>query len=1260
MPPESQYRQEPFIEELGKDGSLGARGARGSPLQDRTGKENAGINRDAELRLQQLEGNQAHLAMDLQSMKGMGALMVGWRDQMETASAHLAAVLGLVERDGKAVRSELEDLRAHKDQSEAAITQMQALVLHLQTQLGRGQGTGRPALEMGRLRDDIKRLEADSRKLSEGMSGQLQVRNSAGERTMAKCSQLEEQQAALRYVQRMQGEQLNLMQSWLGDLIDQYNTRPQQQSFPAPDLPLRLCDKLDSLGSGDRSSLATSQGDMQLQLHTSSAVQPRVQSPSTSGGGALGTSRSLLLTNRTTPGTARAPDAHPLDFSDGMSSASDSSPQRTAEPSPSRRHSQAARKRTPSKRAVPALTGLALKPRGEEDEPEEPAPAAAVGNKASERSQSSLLEQVAQLQLQLQQATSGSHQAAGETGAQAAPQQQASTHTPDAAQAAESPQSLPPELPSQGSRIPRPPSSQKPPTATPSKRRSQPSQHPTPSRTPQKGTHATAPHPHPSSAGPPSRVGAVRTGTAARTGDAAEVGTHQKRSGVGRMRRSSFCIGENGSIPMETSASPAAGGAIPATKQSIVKNASRNTSTPPTAPRTRVVDPRQSPPPIASGIAKRGTRPRSTPLGAGGVNSNPAASRLSATHFNGSITRSTDQGGPRAATRSKLGSPTRSCGSVLSSSKAGSQSMQQLSKPHGPAAGTAEPPSPSHSVQSGMTSPGSANRSRQMGFPTPARRSMQGSQVGSQAAKPVKRAFGSSLSRGLGAEPSGADRNGPSPMNSSRSNIRLSLPSSARSAQAEPDITLKPGATAIVPGSSPPKLRRGPPSPTSTSRPIDQTAVQETDTPTAPAAVRHSFHSSGSSSSVNCSRALDDDLPEMGEAADLQTDERGGGAQSRLTEVVAEAAGSETRQPGWVAGAVRWGRLSQTATEPAPILLSQPLAANVSDVAVGTDAGPHPAPLDLTQTSAVHVAAADFSEPPDNRPAGEQLARQVAPSPLASAIPTHPTLAPTPPVHRYTSGCDDSPGPSPNPAESASSMGDSMLMSPPPDAGQLAESGFASGGFSSPSYPPTAGVTHSGRPAAAFGGTPPIARSSSKLSESSLGAGGRLRSFPADASASQARRGEFARRGSMDVSRRPAGGSVGGPRRGSTEVPRQPAGVAAVQTPTSSTHPATQTPMAGFQREATPERSEGSGSEKKKGVAAFLTKRLSGAGKANKQSAASAAPASTGPSLQRTSMGRRLDADSQADGAHDGTPGSAVKPKKGGWRGFASGKGLRK
>ena len=37
-------------------------------------------------------------------MKGMGAQMVGWRDQMETASTHLAAVLGLVERDGKAVR----------------------------------------------------------------------------------------------------------------------------------------------------------------------------------------------------------------------------------------------------------------------------------------------------------------------------------------------------------------------------------------------------------------------------------------------------------------------------------------------------------------------------------------------------------------------------------------------------------------------------------------------------------------------------------------------------------------------------------------------------------------------------------------------------------------------------------------------------------------------------------------------------------------------------------------------------------------------------------------------------------------------------------------------------------------------------------------------------------------------------------------------------------------------------------------------------
>ena len=57
----------------------------------------------------------------------------------------------------------------------------------------------------------------------------------------------------------LQGEQLNLMQSWLGDLIDQYNTRPQQQSFPAPDLPLRLCDKLDGLGSGGDRSLSTSQ-----------------------------------------------------------------------------------------------------------------------------------------------------------------------------------------------------------------------------------------------------------------------------------------------------------------------------------------------------------------------------------------------------------------------------------------------------------------------------------------------------------------------------------------------------------------------------------------------------------------------------------------------------------------------------------------------------------------------------------------------------------------------------------------------------------------------------------------------------------------------------------------------------------------------------------------------------------------------------------------------------------------------------------------
>lgn len=50
MPLESMYRQEPFIEELGKDGHMGSRGARESPLKDRTGKENAGGNRDAELR----------------------------------------------------------------------------------------------------------------------------------------------------------------------------------------------------------------------------------------------------------------------------------------------------------------------------------------------------------------------------------------------------------------------------------------------------------------------------------------------------------------------------------------------------------------------------------------------------------------------------------------------------------------------------------------------------------------------------------------------------------------------------------------------------------------------------------------------------------------------------------------------------------------------------------------------------------------------------------------------------------------------------------------------------------------------------------------------------------------------------------------------------------------------------------------------------------------------------------------------------------
>ncbi|KAK9861440.1 hypothetical protein WJX84_004968 [Apatococcus fuscideae] len=271
VPPESVYRQEAFIEELGPAGATGNRSAKSSPFADRSGKENAGMGRDSERRLQQLEGNQAHLAMDLNSMKGMGAQMVGWRDQMETASTHLAAVLGLVERDGKAVRSELEELRAHKDQSETAITHMQALILHLQSQLGRGQPAGRPALEMGRLRDDIKRLESDNRKLEESMSGQIQ---------------------------------------------------------------------LDGLGSGGDRSLSTSQVGKELQLHPSSHAPPTVQSPSTSGGGMPNTSRTLLLTNRTAPGTARAPDAHPLDIDEVLSSASEGSPSKVSSLNFDRRHTQ--------------------------------------------------------------------------------------------------------------------------------------------------------------------------------------------------------------------------------------------------------------------------------------------------------------------------------------------------------------------------------------------------------------------------------------------------------------------------------------------------------------------------------------------------------------------------------------------------------------------------------------------------------------------------------------------------------------------------------------------------------------------------------------------------------------------------------------------------------------------------------------------------------------------------------------------------------
>ncbi|KAK9861446.1 hypothetical protein WJX84_011996 [Apatococcus fuscideae] len=216
---------------------------------------------------------------------------------------------------------------------------------------------------------------------------------------------------------------------------------------------------------------------------------------------------------------------------------------------------------------------------------------------------------------------------------------------------------------------------------------------------------------------------------------------------------------------------------------------------------------------------------------------------------------------------------------------------------------------------------------------------------------------------------------------------------------------------------------------------------------------------------------------------------------------------------------VRWGRLSQAAVAQAGSLEGPPATHFPEEP---TAVGAHPISTPVAALPPTHLEEGH----------GEDAAgKQAHPVSPFVGITIHPTLAPSlgpsPLAHRYSVGCDDSPVASPVPAESASSMGDSMLLSPSLMGTQQAESGFTVGN-ASPSHPPTAGSPHFGRGTASTVEGPAIARSGSKLSEASTGNSSRMRALPPEASMSQSRR-DPSRRASIEVSRRPTAGGPASP-----------------------------------------------------------------------------------------------------------------------------------
>ncbi len=444
-----------------------------------------------------------------------------------------------------------------------------------------------------------------------------------------------------------------------------------------------------------------------------------------------------------------------------------------------------------------------------------------------------------------------------------------------------------------------------------------------------------------------------------------------------------------------------------------------------------------------------------------------------------------------------------------------------------------------------------------------------------------------------------------------------------------------------------------------------------------------SLHSSDSSSTAAGSQVLDDAAPEMGDlgSPSLCAPNPMGSIQDTAHQPMhgdhdaADSRGVKNgiRHPGgdppvWAAGQVRWGRLSQTALAQADGCPLNPLATHspLADYSPLQSAAGHG--ISDTITHGITQSQVQRSGKPD------EISMQAARGPIphqgdrgnpsvtmqassnrggdpistpASAIPTHSVMTPpmsgSPHVHRYPSGLDDSPGASPNPADSASSMGDSIRMSPNASDGPSHSSSFPSSFAVDQAAEAHTSSRRQGGEFSAPGRNASRMVQSTAATTSRMGAqstGGAASGMPTD----QAKRGAAFRRGSMDLPRQASGGAA------SAMVNlRTPS---FTRLPIDRLHSDLTPPTGGVM----PQTSGPSGSEKKKGVAAFLTKTLSGGGKTSKQPAA----ANQAPSLQRPSQGMRSGAESTTGPQDAAAAPGPSKAKKGVWRGLTSGRGTRK